>query len=124
MLSSEARTFLRSSIRSVWALEALKCLRNEPSRDWTPDALRVELRASELAIQQALAAFRSAGLLGEEDGRIRYRPASPETDALVGEIAFEYERRPIALIKEIYISETQKIQDFADAFRIKKDDDV
>ena len=121
MLSSEARAFLRSSIHSVWALEALKCLRSEPSRQWTAAALSGELRASELAIQQALTAFRSAGLVSDESS-VRYQPASPALDALAAEILSEFERRPVALIKEIYIPETSRIQDFADAFRLKKDD--
>ncbi len=122
MLSAEAGTFLRSSIRSIWALEALKCLRSDPSRGWTADALRVELRASELAIHHTLLAFRAAGLVTEGAGTVRYHPASVEIDAIAGEIVGEYERRPIALMKEIYIPETRKIQDFADAFRIKTED--
>ena len=122
MLSSEARAFLRSSIRSVWALEALKCLHTEPSRGWTHHLLSVELRASELAIQQALSAFRSAGLVTDEAGVIRFQPETPAQEAVVAEILAEFERRPVALIKEIYIPESRKIQDFADAFRLKKDD--
>jgi hypothetical protein len=122
VLSSDARALLRTAVRSVWALEALKCLRTEPIHHWTVDALRVELRASELAIQQAVSGFRAAGLVADEEGGIRYRPATPQIDALVGEIGREYERRPIALVKEIYVPETSSIQDFADAFRFKKDD--
>jgi hypothetical protein len=121
VLSPEARAFLRASIRSVWALEALKCLRSEPTRQWTAAALSAELRASELAIQQALTAFRSAGLVSDESD-IRYQPATSALDALAGEILSEFERRPVALIKEMYILETSRIQDFADAFRLKKDD--
>lgn len=122
MLSADARTFLQSAIRSVWALEALKLLRSDPARGWTADALRVELRASELAIQHTLTALRSAGVVVDDGDRVRYQPATPGIEAVLDQIAVEYERRPIALIKEIYVPETRKIQDFADAFRIKKDD--
>ena len=123
MLSADARSFVRSSLHSVWSLEVLKSLRTSASRVWTADALRIELRASELAIQQALAAFRAAGILAEEPGGgVRYHPP-PDLDRLVIEIITEYERRPIAVIEEIYISETRKIRDFADAFRLKKDDE-
>ena len=122
MLSSDARTFLQSAIRSVWALEALKLLRTDPGRGWTADGLRVELRASELAIHHTLTALRSAGVVAEEGQSVRYQPATPEIQAVLDEITVEYERRPIALIKEIYVPETRKIQDFADAFRIKKDE--
>jgi hypothetical protein len=124
VLSADARTLVRTVIRSVWALEVLKCLRAALDRSWTPDALRVELRASAVAIQQALAAFRAAGLVSDEPGGVvRYQPANPGLDALAAEVMAEYDRRPIGLIEEIYVSETSKVQDFADAFRIKKDDE-
>jgi hypothetical protein len=123
VFSDDATAFIRAAIRSVWALEALRCLRAQKSRTWSATALTLELRASELVIQEVLATFRSIGLLtAEADGGVRYGPASPELDAVVGEIVAEYERRPIAVMKEIYATETSKIQDFANAFRLKKNE--
>jgi hypothetical protein len=121
VFSDDATAFIRAAIRSVWALEALRCLRAQNSRTWSVKALTQELRASELVIQEVLATFRAVGLLtAEADGAARYAPASAELDAVVGEIVAEYERRPIAVMKEIYAVETSKIQDFANAFRLKK----
>jgi hypothetical protein len=120
VFSEDATAFIRAAIRSVWALEALRCLRAQNSRTWSAKALTQELRASELVIQEVLTTFKAIGLLSADvDGAVRYAPTSPELDALVGEIVGEYERRPIAVMKKIYAVETSKIQDFANAFRLK-----
>jgi len=121
VFSDDATAFIRAAIRSVWALEALRCLRVQKSRTWSARALTQELRASELVIREVLTAFQAVGLLETEaDEAVRYAPDSPELDAVAGEIVVEYERRPIAVMKEIYAVETSKIQDFANAFRLKK----
>jgi hypothetical protein len=122
VFSEDATAFIRAAIRSVWALEALRCLRAHNSRTWSAKALTRELRASELVIQEVLTTFKAIGLLNADvDGAVRYAPTAPELDAVVREIIGEYERRPIAVMKEIYAVETSKIQDFANAFRLKKD---
>ncbi len=124
MFSDDATAFIRAAIRSVWALEALRCLRAQKSRTWSAQALTRELRASALVIQEILSTFKAIGLVSVEmDNTVRYAPASPELDAMAGEIVAEYERRPIAVMKEIYAVETSKIQDFADAFLLKKRDE-
>lgn len=123
MFSDDATTFVRAAIRSVWALEALRCLRAQNSRTWSARALTQELRASELVIQDVLTTFKAAGLLSHDaDGAVRYAPVSPELDAVASEIVAEYERRPVAVMKEIYAADTRKIQDFANAFRLKKNE--
>jgi hypothetical protein len=121
VFSEDATAFIRAAIRSVWALEALRYLRVQNSRTWSAKALTQELRASELVIHEVLTTFKAIGLLSADaDGSVRYAPTSPELDAVAGEIIGEYERRPIAVMKEIYAVETSKIQDFANAFRLKK----
>lgn len=123
MFSDDATAFIRAAIRSVWALEALRCLRAQNSRTWSAKALTQELRASELVIQDVLTTFKAVGLLSHDsDGAVRYAPVSPELDAVVGEIVAEYERRPVTVMKQIYAAETRKIQDFANAFRLKKNE--
>lgn len=123
MFSEDATAFIRAAIRSVWALEALRCLRAQNSRAWSARALTQELRVSELVIQEVLSTFKSIGLLSSDaEGAVRYVPASPELDAVVGEILAEYQRRPVSVMKEIYAVDTKKIQDFANAFRLKKNE--
>lgn len=123
VLSDDALTMLRGSIRSVWALELLLLLRRTPGRDWSNGDLVSELRGSEVVVQEALAGFLGAGLLvAQTDGRHRYRPASPLLDRWVEEIEQAYASRPSAIIREIFAAPGNKVQIFADSFRFRLND--
>lgn len=123
VLSDEALTLLRGSIRSVWALELLLLLRRTPDRDWSNGDLVSELRGSDVVVQEALAGFLGAGLLvAQTDGRHRYRPASPLLDQWVEEIEQAYATRPSAIIREIFAAPGNKVQIFADSFRFRLND--
>lgn len=123
VLSEDALALLRTSIRSVWALELLLLLRRDPARDWSNDELVRELRGSEVVVQEALAGFLGAGLVAAlADGRHRYHPAVPVLDQWVGEIAQAYASRPSAVIREIFAAPGNKVQIFADSFRFRLND--
>lgn len=123
VLSDDALTLLRSSIRSVWALELLLLLRRDPGRDWSNGDLVRELRGSEVVVQEALDGFLGAGLLvALADGRHRYQPAAPVLDQWVEEIAQAYATRPSAIIREIFAAPGNKVQIFADSFRFRLND--
>ncbi|WP_377806905.1 hypothetical protein ABNQ38_11150 [Azospirillum sp. A29] len=123
VLSDDASTLLRGSIRSVWALELLLLLRRTPDRDWSNADLVSELRGSDVVVQEALAGFLGACLLvAQPDGRHRYRPASPLLDQWVEEIEQAYATRPSAIIREIFAAPGNKVQIFADSFRFRLND--
>ncbi|WP_042702192.1 hypothetical protein [Azospirillum sp. B506] len=123
VLSDDALTLLRGSIRSVWALELLLLLRRNPDRDWSNGDLVKELRGSEVVVQEALAGFLGAGLLmAQADGSHRYRPALPVLDRWVEEIEQAYASRPSAIIREIFAAPGNKVQIFADSFRFRLND--
>jgi hypothetical protein len=113
---------LRSSITSIWDLELLLILHRDRARAWTAEALVLELRSSPVLVTGALRALCSAGLAVEEaDGQYRYQPATLELDGVVQQLARAYAEFPIAVAKAIYAAPSDKIQVFADAFRLKKD---
>lgn len=97
-------------------------MRRSRGRSWTLDELARELRGNRNLVQDVLSALARAGLLAPEaGGAYRYQAATPELDAIVAELERHYAERPVALIKEIFSAPNEKIQSFADAFRIKKD---
>jgi hypothetical protein len=112
---------IRGSIKSVWTLDVLLLMRRE-GRSWPVDELARELRGNRTLVHDVLSALTKAGLVAaDDDGTYRYRPASAEADAMVGRLERIYIERPLALIKEIVSAPNEKIQSFADAFRLKKD---
>lgn len=113
MIAEPVLRFLRSSIKSVWALELLLVMRRAGSRIWTIDELTQELRSNRTLVADIAAAFVKSELLHE--------PASDELDDLVQQLDRLYAERPLALIKEIVSAPNERIQSFADAFKLKKD---
>jgi len=121
VLTDDLRAFIRATIPSVWTLELLLFLRGHESRVWSVQELTRELRATTLIVERGLAAFAKAGLVVDESGgTVRYAPAAERLRVIVDQIAAAYATQPFAVSNEIYAPEA-KIQDFADAFKLRKD---
>jgi hypothetical protein len=54
--------------------------------------------------------------------RFRYQPASEELDRMLAELGALYERRRVAVITQIYSNPVRKVQTFADAFRLRREE--
>jgi hypothetical protein len=125
-LPEEVRLLIRSSIPTVDALEILILLVRHPDQYWAAEAIGSELRYDVVdrpAITRCLGLFAANGLLaqGADDSTI-YRPDSAELAATVMKLVQAYDERPVTLIRTLYaIADSQRIQAFADAFRIRKD---
>lgn len=110
--------FIRRSIPSVWALEALLLVRRSPGRSWSAGELVGELRASHAVVVGVLDGFQRDGLVTKgEDGRFRFAPAADVLDELTTALAEAYAERPVAVITAI-ASTDAKLKDLADAFRL------
>jgi hypothetical protein len=105
----------------VWALELLLVMRRAAGRAWTIDALTQELRSNRTLVADIVAGFVRNGLLEEQGDSFRYKPANEDLDDLVRQLDQLYAERPLALIKEIVSAPNERIQSFADAFKLKKD---
>jgi hypothetical protein len=122
MIRDDVLRFVRGSIKSVWMLDLLLLMRRGGDRAWPIDELTRELRGNRTLVLDLLSGLGKAGLVEtDEAGNYRYRPANEETDALVGELERIYMERPLTLIREIVSAPNEKIQSFADAFKLKKD---
>ena len=121
MIPEHILQFVRRYIKSVWTLDLLVLMRRQAGRSWTAERLAGEIRGNQPLVQDVLSTLVRAGLLRQEGEAYGYGPASAELDAIAAELERHYAERPVALIKEIASAPNEKIQSFADAFRIKKD---
>jgi hypothetical protein len=112
--------FIRASFRSVWALELLLLVKQQP-RTWSPEELIKTLRASELVVNKASDELIAAGLLGAEGGGVRFMPVSDEIACHVGEVEKIYLARPDAVRRVIVSAAASGATAFADAFKLRKD---
>ncbi len=121
MIPEHIASFLRTAIKSVWALDLLILMKSAARQGWTVASLNDRLRASTSLVEEILVTFTRQGLVvSEADGTYRYQ-ANGEIDALASELARLYAERPLAVIKEIVSAPNEKIHSFVDAFRLKKD---
>lgn len=122
MIPEHLRTFLRTTIKTVWALDLLVLLRNSPGQAWTVVALNNSLRASTSLVEEILVSFTRQGLVtADADGTYRYAPLNAEIEAMAAEVTRLYGERPVSIIKEIMTAPNDKLHSFVDAFRLKKD---
>ena len=113
--------FLRSTLRSVWALELMLFLRAHADRPWSPEALTLELRASVPLIVELLQHFQRSGLVIAEDANLWvWRPANVELSACADAIANAHARTPFQVINAILDTPNERLRTFADAFRLRK----
>ncbi|MGA9581205.1 MAG: hypothetical protein WBR13_04455 [Allosphingosinicella sp.] len=118
----DVSSFIRSTFRSVWALELLCFLRQDRERSHSHDEMVAGLRGSDLVVTQSVGSLTAAGLVAAEaDGAARYIPVSEELDRLADRATALYARSPDAVRRMIVAAANPAITAFADAFRLRKD---
>ena len=118
----EVETFIRSTFRSVWALELLILLRANRERALPHAEMVKRLRGSDLVVQQSVESLAAAGLLiPDAEGSARYSPASEQLERLTEVTEQIYARSPDAVRRMIVAAVTPGLAAFADAFKLRKD---
>ena len=114
--------FVARSFRSVWPLELLLVLYQERQVGWEVETLARKLRANAPVVTQGLANLEAIGLVRADADRLyRFDPASPELAEMAGEVIALYNQKPRAVLRAIFSAPSDRIQNFADAFRLRKD---
>lgn len=120
-ISLELRRFIAEHIRSVEQLEVLILLADQTTRLWTVSEVLRRIQSSEKSVSDCLEYFRNAGLLTVTSvGAYSFSPSDSSLGALVQALAKTYRERRVSVIECIYKRSTP-IQDFADAFRLRKE---
>jgi len=114
--------FIAASFPSVWALELLLTVRRD-RRPWTRDDLVASLRASELVVSKAVDALVAAGLASVDGDGIVSPADSPAIGASMDRAEQLYRTRPNAVRRAIISASTSSATAFANAFRLRRDQD-
>ncbi|MFY0563258.1 hypothetical protein ACN28E_05395 [Archangium lansingense] len=119
------RRFITDHIDSVEQLEILLLLHQHPERSWTAESVARELRISALSADDRLKDMARSGILAKVQGsevEYRYAPSQQLGDVVAG-LATAYAERRVTVINLIFSKPIDKIRTFADAFRLRRDDD-
>lgn len=121
MNENEVLAFVRQAVRSVWALELLLLLRNDPAKAWHIADLVAAQRANTRLVKDSLSTLQTGGLvLMDDQGRYHYGPASAALGEAVEALADIYRQKPVMVVREIFATPNDKAQSFANAFRFKQ----
>lgn len=116
----ELQRFILRHFESITELEALLLLRANPRPDWTLPNITARLYTREADVAAALGRLSSDGFLICEDGVYRYECADADRKARVDQLAEFYATHLIPVTNLIH-SKLRRIQEFAGAFRFRKD---
>jgi hypothetical protein len=114
---------LRSSVPSFAAAEVLLSMIEQPGKFWQAiDFTKAnEPSANMRQVEDYLNGFRSAGLVKKTKEGYRFGPDSPDLEEAVAALQAAYNERPVTLIRTIYRLADNKIQSFADSFKLRED---
>lgn len=120
--SSEFQTFINKHINSVEQIEVLLILRANPDRVWTVDEISAIMRSSPNSIRSRLEGLAARGLCAAVEAQGYRYAASGRLDAMVEQLAAEYAHRRFSVI-ELVFSRPDAARTFADAFRLREEDE-
>lgn len=123
-LPADLRRFILTSIPSVPYLEAMLLLRAQPLQRWDALALARRLYLPEAAAADLLHALATAGIATQAPGGApgyQFQPAAPELAAILERLADCYAADLVTVTDVIHSRVDKRAQQFADAFRWRKD---
>jgi hypothetical protein len=125
-IPEDVARFVLEQIDSVAQLEALLLLRNDRDKVWNAPALAARLYIGEEETAHMLALLRDRGFVrqsGDDPTVFRYDPLSPELGENLERLAAIYAKHLVPVTNMIHSKPKPRIQEFADAFRIRRKDD-
>lgn len=124
-LPATVLAFVESHLRSVDELQLLITCMHSGDRWWDAAGAARELGISETTARRALDHLAAHNLFDlRVTGAVRYqfRPGTPELAEAAHGLAAAYRANPVAVINRVAAAPRRSVRDFADAFRIRKDD--
>jgi hypothetical protein len=120
-LADDLRRFILASVPSVPYLEAVLLLRAQPGTRWDAATLARRLYVPERTGTELIAQLQKSGLAAAAgDDAVRYAP-QPEQAALVDRMADAYAADLVTVTGLIHSRIDRRAQQFADAFRFRKE---
>ena len=122
-IPEDIQRFILMGIVSVPYLEAMLLLHHEPKRPWDSKEVAARLYVSDKKSTQLLADLCAAGvaILAADGHSYSYRPSSEQLHDMISRLAKTYAENLVEVTQLIHSVTGKKAQQFADAFRWRKD---
>jgi hypothetical protein len=123
-IPQDIAAFVLDRIDSVAQLEALLLLRGNKGKEWSVITLAARLYISEEQTAELLSCLSGQGFVATDPAGseiYRYEPSSAELDEILGRVAEFYAKHLVPITNLIHSKSKPRIQQFAEAFRFRKD---
>jgi hypothetical protein len=119
------RQFLKEHIRSLEQLEILLLLQKDAQREWSPAEVYRVVRSSERSVTETLETLGRQGLLRKTElpaeSKFQFSPSTDLLRTTIGNLADLYSERRVRIVEAIYSERISPMDEFAKAFRLRKD---
>lgn len=123
-IADDLRRFILTSVPSVPFVEAMLLYMAKPDAALSVDEIARGLYVPRASAAQVVDALHEAQVVApdpQQGDACRFAPASPELDAMLRRLADAYARDLIGVTDLIHSRTARRAQQFADAFRLRKD---
>lgn len=121
IIPEDVRQFILRNISCVAQMEALLLLRADPQLTWDDAAIVRRLYIDRKEAETLLSEMKQRGFLAANGSSYRYAPQTPELSDMLERVADFYKRYLLPVTHLIHSRSKSRVQEFADAFRIRKD---
>lgn len=121
---ADVKAFIADHISSIAQLEMLLLLRSDPAKQWDVAEISKALYATPEMAAGQLASLQDYGLVSVSEGpeqRYQYQPGAPDLENVINRLAELYKDRRVSVITVLYSEPVNKVQTFADAFKLRKE---
>ena len=122
--SVELEKFIAEEIQSLEQVEILLLLSGNPHRWWSARAVYDVVKSNPASVDARLEELAARGILQKQkEGAIEYRfsPSDERIWKVVNQLRDAYKERPVKVVQAIYSKPPDAVQEFARAFRVRKD---
>ena len=119
-IPDDLRNFIVQQIDTIAHLEALLLLRDNPEEGWSSESIARRLYIGEDESSRVLNDLSQKGFLTLSSTGYRFACGTPELGGIVERLAQLYRQKLIPVTNLIH-SKQNRIQQFADAFRLRKE---
>lgn len=126
-LPKDVQQLFKQRLRSIEQLEILLLLRENEAHHWSVPEVYKKIRSSERSVREAMEVLTQKGMLKSNapaSPTFSYSPESPELRATLDRLAHLYVERRVRIVEAIYSEPVSAVDEFAKAFRIRKDPDA
>lgn len=124
ILPDDVRQFLAIHIRSIEQLEILLLLGGSPERQWSVGEVYQTILSNEGSVQRTLDRLCQSGLaerLDQPTVTYKFYASTPQVTEVIAKLRELYKGSLVRIVQAIYGPRVSEIDEFAKAFKIRKD---